>query len=197
MTTALQRSRQIDTDRSATWKLWHWNFTCQTVQLFETPDWVFTEMGVASSGDAAIDARLMNNLIPVQLNAAEIAIRISKGYPVVITNTEDAVILYELVSQHINNWTLLIESGRAGKNIPYNQLLAFDKLASICWKVARPFFPDQIGTSHLITKLNSLMFGFKDQRKAATERLDLQEDHTSVASIINKAMIRTERKWSK
>lgn len=194
MTTDFKRVRLEDADRSAAWKLWHWNFPCQVKIIHETPQWVTTHYGTPSSGDLSIDEQMMQNYQHVVLSAVEIAIRLSEGINVIITNVNDSVILYDIISKHLADWTDAIDRGGYNRKIPYDELLALDNLATICWRKAKPFIKEQVGISHSMAKLSQMIMSFGN-RKRMQESVAIDDEHNSVASTINKAVLKSKRHW--
>lgn len=194
MSTDFQRVRLEDADRSAAWKLWHWNFPCQVRTIHETPEWASVHYGTPSSGDAAIDAQMMSNYQHVILSIIEIAIRVSQGIEVIITNVNESVIIYDLISKHLADWTDSIDRGGYNRKIPYEQLLALDDLAKICYRKAKPFIKDQVGISHSMAKLSQMILSLGNNRRMREEAI-LADDHHSAASVINKAVLRNKRQW--
>jgi hypothetical protein len=195
MSTMLHRSRASDPDKSAAWKLFTYRFNCRVKQIHATPDWVFSDYGVISSGNRDIDAQMMDNYMDILLTPMDMALYINRGVDLIVTTPADCVVIYELINQHLTDWVTALKNSPHYTTGPIADLKMFDELATLVWRVAKHFITVEVGTSHLMSKLNSFFINPLGNRGAVAKATEIEEEHTSVTSDIIRLTGRPKRAW--
>lgn len=195
MSTFLQRTRASDPDKSAAWKLFNYRFNCKVKQIHMTPNWVFTDYGVLSSGNADIDREIMDANVDYLLTAMDMAIIAGRGVNIIISDPADCVAIYEIVSQHLSDWVDALENNPHINRGPIEDLQKFDILATIVWQIAKHYVKVEVGTTHLMQRLNSFYINPLGNRGAAKTNVQIDESHNSVSDDLVRLTARPKRAW--
>lgn len=198
MQTFLQRSRLSDPDKSAAWKLFTWRFQCQIRQLHTQPDWVFSDYGVISSGNRAIDSEVMNTHMDILLTPMDMALFTGRGVDIIINNPADSVCIYELVSMHLADWVDALENNPHITQGPVAELRMFDDLATMMWRVARHYIKAEVGTSHIMQRLNKFYVNPLGKRNSGPRTtITIDEEHNSRTNDIVRLTTQNISNWKR
>ena len=197
MSTFLQQSALLDTDKSACWKLFTYRYLCKVRQMHLTPDWVFSEYGVATSGDRGYDRELMENYMEVYITAVDMAMFIAKGVSSIVVRRGDSVLIYKLVTEHLTDWIKALENNPHISTGPISELREFDALASVLWTVARNFITEEVGTAHLMSRLNNFYVNPLGSRNNVKTTIAIENEHRPVTNDLLKLTTRTKRAWER
>lgn len=122
---------------SAAYKLFHYYYgwmvpDSTTYTVNDT-----TYFGLATPLTAADASALANTLQPKQLRIFEVAALIDDGVPFGLVSPKFSVEIYEIITQHLNDWINAIKVGAVlDEMVPYEGLRQFNDLAGLMFNVA-------------------------------------------------------------
>jgi hypothetical protein len=121
------------------YQLFHsmWNCTIPEMFLFDTK--YLAEVGMVSSGDRAVDRQQMLNRREIRLTAAAMALYHDEGAPITLVKPRDAMPLYRLIIEHLENWKYIINTQVNVGKPPIEDLKKFDNLAAALFPLANQF----------------------------------------------------------
>lgn len=94
---------------------------------------------MVSSGDRGIDRQMMLNRREVRITAAAMALYHDEGAPISLVNPRDAMMLYRLINEHLEDWKYIINTQVNVGNPPIEDLKKFDNLAGALYPLANQF----------------------------------------------------------
>lgn len=124
-------------EQSAAWRLFHVKYRCRVARI-HTESLKFTQERPAEGneyqGGGLATAREM---ITVSLSAAAMAEMIMEGASIALLGDGDAKSIYQDVHKHLHDWQQYSLYSVHGRNVPEDDLRAFDQLASVVYPHAR------------------------------------------------------------
>lgn len=125
--------------------IWEPLFRVRVPQLQTTSPEYIRHFGTPTTGDAAIDRDLANQLIDTAIPIAKMVEYYKKGIPVYIAKTSDTKIIYEYIENHLLAWKRRLEVGVNIANAPIDDLILLDKFANSVYEHAKYHFaPDVV-----------------------------------------------------
>lgn len=132
-------SKQSAEEPTVAWRLFHERFLVSIPEMFLYSEKYIQETGLVSSGDRAVDRQMMLNRREMYLTPAAIAMYHDEGAPVRLLNPRDAMVMYKLIVEHLENWKWVIETQFNYGEAPIDDLKVFDKLAIQLFPLANQF----------------------------------------------------------
>jgi hypothetical protein len=141
-------------EKSVAWLLFHhrWHVSIPEMYLYDKA--YLEEVGIPSSGDRAIDRQMAHNRREMRLTAAALALFLDEGAPIRLINPKDAIPLYRLIVEHLNNWKMVISTQFNYGKPPIEDLRKFDALAAAVFPVASQFPEFKPQESNVMERLN-------------------------------------------
>lgn len=123
---------------TAAYKLFHYPYMFM-VPRNETFDINDTEyFGRVSSGNAKWDQEMASVLEAMYLTPAEVAAYMARKVRVDICDPRDAVVIYRMIADHLNDWLKVLNQGAVRRRkVPLKGLKEFNDLARSMAKIGR------------------------------------------------------------
>lgn len=147
---------------SAAYKLFHYQWDIKVPHMF-----VYSEEFMRISGtvisDPAYDARLPKQMIGGRYTIVQMAQLMEEGATIELTVPEDAKAIYDIVSQHLEDWsTYLIRAAPFDlKNAPTEDLMMLTQLADVLYGYAVRHFTNERPRSSLARRLDQIRGRYK------------------------------------
>jgi len=126
--------------RDTAWWIWKKKFTCRVPYLQSMSTDYIRHFGIMVSGDADRDRAVVSETITTMLSIAEMVEYFEKGVTVGVVKYEDTKLIYEYISNHLQEWRRQLESGLPIRDAPVDDLLAMDRFANAVYRHARHQF---------------------------------------------------------
>lgn len=125
--------------QSPAFKLFHWYFQC-LVPANATYDVNDIEyFGIPTTGDRDWDLALSTANTDRAFTAADMAVAVSAGSPLSLSDPTDAVKLYLIIFEHLCDWRDHLRNTLMTRDIPLEGLNEFNQLARLMLSIARRY----------------------------------------------------------
>jgi len=141
-------------EKTVAWLLFHQRWHVSIPEMYLHDKAYLEEVGIPSSGDRAIDRQMALNRREVRLTAAALALFLDEGAPIRLVYPKDAIPLYRLIVEHLNNWKTVIATEFNYGKPPIEDLRKFDALAAAVFPVANQFEEFKPQESNVMERLN-------------------------------------------
>lgn len=161
-------------------KVFRFFYTCHLPAMYTYNQQADDLYGRMSTGDEDYDKELAESTMYTQLNIWQIATHFVNGVPVGLQNPKEAVEIYEVVRDLINEWARRIQSDVNLNDYPRDQLHVLEAFAKEIWTWAEVMKPKdlmEVGISLDLAMANRRRAseGFF---KTANVREEQKADHT-------------------
>ncbi len=146
---------------TAAYKIFHYEWQAAVPMMF-----VYTDEYIRNSGtvisDPGYDQELPRQMVEGRYTIAQLAQLLDEGATIRITNPEDSKAIYDIVAQHLEDWSKRLGTGSAFdlQNAPTEELLLFSQLADHLVGFARRYFRHERPANSLVRRLEQLRGGF-------------------------------------
>lgn len=153
---------------SAAYKIFHYEW-CAAVPMM----YVYTDDFMRTSGrvisDPDYDQRLPHQMVEGRYTIAQLAKLLDEGATIRLTVPEDAKAIYDIVLEHLENWSkkLRNESAFELNSAPTDELLLLSQLADHLLGFAKRYFTTDRPASSLMRRLEQLRggLGLRNRRR--------------------------------
>lgn len=146
----------MSTEHSPAYKIFHYKFNYSIPGIhFYSQEYLDT-VGILSTGNKADDKALMSAPIDTRGTVMEMALHFVNDVPVTLQNPRDAVVMYEMVRDHLYNWRKALASESNVPDAPLDSLRALDEFASSIFAIARRYKPDVKEKQSIASRLRQL-----------------------------------------
>lgn len=143
--------------RDSAWWIWNKKFTCRIPYLQSMSTDYIRQFGVMVSGDPVRDKAIVSETITTMLSIAQMVEYFSKGVTVGVVKYEDTKHIYELISNHLQQWRQQLEQGLPIRDAPIDDLVTMDRFANAVYRHARHQFDHQFVDSILARTMMGTM----------------------------------------
>lgn len=148
--------------QTAAYKIFKHEFDAAIPHMF-----VYTEDFMRNSGmavsDAGYDQRLPHQMIGGRYTAAQMAVLLEEGATIRLERPEDAKVIYDMVSQHLEDWSNTMNANAAfgNKAAPVEDLMKLSALADNLYGYAKRFFVHDRPRGSLSRRLDQIRGRFQ------------------------------------
>ena len=107
----MDQPKELIVRNTAAWRIWNLRFPMKVPMLAQYSNEYIRKNAVNISGDKKLDRMMVNQMVDVNQTCAGLALIISEGYSVSITNRWDCVQIYSDIQEHFRNWLDMTYSG--------------------------------------------------------------------------------------
>jgi hypothetical protein len=134
-------------------KLFTTLFHCKIPELHRHDETYLREVGHHVTGDKAWDKELMHQLVDVYLTPVRMVTLFSIGSQIVFHNPRDALVVYDLIKTHLENWQRAIEQSLHPQNPPMDDLRLMEEFAEAIYPLAKVYMNKEAPVSGFMGKL--------------------------------------------
>lgn len=178
ITTFINRERD-PSKHTAAYKIFHYPWQAAVPMMFVYSDDYIRTSGTVVS-DAQYDARLPHQMVEGRYTIADLAKLLDEGATIRLTNPEDAKTIYDIISQHLEDWSrkLATESAFELKSAPTEELLLVSQLADHLVGFAKRYFRHNAPTNSLVRRLEQLRggLGLRNTRRWSNPRAETKPE---------------------
>lgn len=155
------------------------------------------EFGVTSSGDKGIDRMMMNSMVGTRDTIMEMARLYDKDVTIQLDDPKDAVKIYEIVKEHLNNWNHAAKTEHNLGDIPMNDLRILDEYAMSIQAIARRYKPDAGQGSKFFERTRNMGVALDRNGNAVKDTKPAKpKEHHPVFSTIEEHLERRNIRWN-
>lgn len=124
---------------SVAYQLFHTLWNCSIPEMYLYDQKYLEQVGTISTGDRNVDRQQQLNRRDIRLSGAAMALYFDEGAPIRLADPKDAMHLYRLILEHLENWKQIIQTELNIGNPPIDDLKKFDNLAAALYPIANQF----------------------------------------------------------
>lgn len=113
--------------------------------------------GVVISGNKDVDRDIENRLIVTYITIDKMVEHHRNNVPVRLTNPDDAKIIYEAISRHIQAWMHFLETGINTGGAPIEDLLAMEHFANCVYEHAKYYLVGSAIETEFLREYSQIM----------------------------------------
>lgn len=167
ITTFIQREAD-PRKHSAAYKIFHYEWAAAVPMMFVYSDDYIRNSGQVIS-DPVYDRNLPRQFVEGRYTIDNLARLLDEGAPIRLTIPEDSKRIYDIVLQHLEDWSTKLTTASAFdlNKAPTEELLLYSQLADHLMGFARRYFKDQAPAGSLARKLEMMRgrFGLRGTRR--------------------------------
>lgn len=198
------KSHLDEKDRAA-WKIFNVMFQC-TVRALDTysTDHLLLR-GMVSTGSAASDKHTANAAVYREMTINGMVELFRSGAKVSVVNVADTKKIYDIVSEHLEDWKTYLQTQMNTRDAPFDDLVELDEFASVVYKHALPHFTREVANDFLGNSLAAQMKAsiYRDFNQPTPGLMPdmpttMPDKRDSLASAFKQHVVgdNGERKWS-
>lgn len=143
-------------DRDARWYIWNRRFRVRVVALQTQSVDYLRHIGTFTTGDEEVDRGAANEMQERLWTIVEMVKHFNEGSQVRIIVSADTKVIYDLISEHLNNWKAEINLAYSSNHAPTQELLIFDRFANAIYEHAKWHFAKDVHESALLNSIRGL-----------------------------------------
>lgn len=180
--TELQTLRERDSDMSAAWKIFNWQWDCQVRTCDNYTHNFFDTGGFFTTKNDEWDKNLRQAWMDRYLTINEMIEYTREGKTFIINKPHQSCIIYEILKTHALDWKEALEINPVIKMPPIEDFRIIDELLSVLWQIAKVYIDVQNGPSSLRSVFGKLM-----GTKLPTKTINTPNTHNKISNAIIKA----------
>lgn len=165
------------------------HFECRVPYLASLTDDEIEIHGIPYVGDAEYDHYIQNQLVYRYLTINDMVELMRRGVDIRVVKTEDTKAIFEYITEHLRAWKDVVENRVNHLQVPYDDLIDLDKLASLVYPYAKHQFKNRAIDSILAKRASSVSL-FDISRITAT-RPD-NNGRTTINDVVDAQQIEEE-----
>lgn len=165
------------------WRLFNDRWLCAVPEMYLYDQKYIDQVGRVTTGNKQIDNMLAHTRRDIYLTVVGIAMYHDEGAPVRLRNPKDAIPIYKMLTEHLQNWKTVIET-QFNFKAPIDDLRKMDALAGAIFPLAaqwEEFDPKTRGIFEHLAKLNRTKLSLHAPQKVVTEHARILEGMTGEA----------------
>lgn len=123
----------------AGYRVFHDRWNIQIPDIYTYSQKFIEEAGLVTSMDRETDRAMRMSVKSMYICIAGMAIYHEEGAPMRLTDPHDAVPIYEVLTQHLNDWKWVLETQLNIPEPPMKDLEMFDRFAAAVYPLAAQF----------------------------------------------------------
>lgn len=144
-------------ERDNRYPIWHVLYLCRIPNIQTmSPDYI-RHFGMPSSGDAAIDRQVTNELKSTMLTIAQMVQYHMQGVQIALVQYSDAKVIYEAISDYLVAWKRELETALTTRHAPLEDLIEMDKFANAVYEHAKWQFNGEYVESLLARRMTTAL----------------------------------------
>jgi hypothetical protein len=150
--------RVTDTSKhSAAYKIFYYEWDVLVPHMFVYSDNYVRVAGIVSSRPD-YDARLPNQMIGGRYTIVQMAKLMDEGATIQLQNPEDAKAIYDMVSEHLEDWSAHLINGSAfeSSKVPLQDLMTLSQMADVLYGFAARYFRNEPARGKLARRLSQI-----------------------------------------
>lgn len=193
---------------TAAYKICHYRFIVRIAQMHLISQQALDNTWRVTSGNAAVDRAMAEELVQAQLTIAEMAEHHANGATMSLVNPEDSTRIYGIIHEHLMDWMRQLQTSVTVSNAPLEDLRRLDALAGDVYLIARYYWqktPYHGKLTDFLQKLSRTVGGQvgrtsrRDPANILNEPAQQPEQtqvHTPMADALAKLAHTRTRSWS-
>lgn len=142
--------------RDVRWKIWHQKFHCRVRHIQTMSVDYIRIFGMSTTGDSQYDRDMANEIVDRMMTIVEMLMMFHEGSELRVVQSSDTKVIYDLISQHLQDWRKEIQYALNSAHAPFEDLLVMDKFAHTIYEHAKWHFSSDFIDSHFASGLNSI-----------------------------------------
>ena len=142
---------------SAAYKIFHYEWHASVPKMFLYSEEYMRISGTVIS-DASYDAIQPRQMVEGRYTIAQLAVLLDEGATIQITNPEDTKAIYDIVADHLEDWSKRVTIGSAFdlKSVPHQDMMQMSQLADHLLGFAKRYVTHERPRNSLVRRLEQI-----------------------------------------